>query len=153
MSDPTAGDPFDLDRFVAAQAAVYPTALAELRRGRKTTHWIWFVLPQLRGLGRSERAQHYGLGGLAEARAYLAHPLLGPRLHECVAALLALPDTTAVAVLGEVDALKLQSCLTLFAAATDTDAPRSDFEVTLTRYFGGRRDARTLQLLARRPPL
>lgn len=149
MSDAPAGDPFDLERFVAAQAAVYDTALAELRRGRKTTHWIWFVLPQLRGLGRSERARHYGLSGLAEARAYLAHPLLGPRLHECVAALLALPDTSAVAVLGEVDALKLQSCLTLFAAATG--APGSDFEAALVRYFDGRRDAGTLAVLARHP--
>ena len=147
MSDAPADDPFDLERFVAAQAAVYDTALAELRRGRKTTHWIWFVLPQLRGLGRSERARHYGLSGLAEARAYLAHPLLGPRLHECVAALLALPDTSAVAVLGEVDAVKLQSCLTLFAAATSV--PGSDFEAALVRYFDGRRDAGTLAVLAR----
>ena len=147
MSDAPADDPFDLERFVAAQAAVYDTALAELRRGRKTTHWIWFVLPQLRGLGRSERARHYGLSGLAEARTYLAHPLIGPRLHECVAALLALPDTSAVAVLGEVDAVKLQSCLTLFAAATGV--PGSDFEAALVRYFDGRRDAGTLAVLAR----
>lgn len=150
MSDPTAGDPFDLERFVAAQATVYDTALAELRAGRKTTHWIWFVLPQLRGLGHSERARHYGLSGLAEARAFLAHPLLGPRLHECVAALLTLPGSTAEAVLGEVDALKLQSCSTLFAAAAD--APGSAFEATLDKYFRGRRDENTLALLARRPP-
>ncbi len=151
MPDGPADDPFDLERFVAAQAAVYDTALAELRRGRKTTHWIWYVLPQLRGLGRSGRARHFGLSGLAEARAYLAHPLLGPRLHECVAALLTLPDTTAVAVLGEVDALKLRSCLTLFEAAAG--ASGSDFERALIRYFGGRRDERSLCLLALPPPV
>ena len=92
-------------------------ALAELRAGRKRSHWVWFVFPQLQGLGRSPMAQHYGLSGLAEARAYAAHPVLGPRLRECVRALLGHAGTSAARLLGEVDALKLRSCLTLFEAA------------------------------------
>lgn len=115
----SAADPFGLERFVAAQAGgVYESALAELRAGHKRGHWIWFILPQLRGLGRSSMADYYGIGGVAEARAYLAHPLLGPRLNECVAALLGHAGVrTAEAMLGAVDAAKLRSCLTLFEAA------------------------------------
>src|SRR5919112_1494538 len=104
----TSADPFDLNRFVTAQEDTYATALAELRRGRKTTHWMWFVFPQVRGLGRSATAQQYAVMGLDEARAYLAHPVLGPRLRECAEALTSLPGRDAAAVLGPVDAQKLR---------------------------------------------
>lgn len=137
-------DPFDLARFVHAQQAAYAQALAELRAGRKRSHWIWYVLPQLRGLGMSAMAERYGLGGLAEARAYLAHPVLGPRLHECVAAMLSHPTLSAADILGEVDALKFRSCLTLFARADD---PGSVFEKALARFYAGRPCTPTLQRL------
>ncbi|AVP59069.1 DUF1810 domain-containing protein [Pulveribacter suum] len=134
-----------LARFVQAQARDYVQALAELRAGHKRTHWIWYVLPQLRGLGRSSTAQFYGLAGRAEAAAYAAHPLLGPRLVQCVQALLAHPERTAQQMLGEVDAMKLRSCLTLFAAV----APQhGEFAQALQVFFGGRPDTATLQLLA-----
>jgi uncharacterized protein (DUF1810 family) len=112
-------EPFDLQRFVTAQdGGVYEGALAELRAGAKRRHWMWFVFPQARGLGRSAMADFYGIGGLSEARAYLAHPLLGPRLRECVAAVLShAGERTAEQMLGAVDALKLRSCLALFAEA------------------------------------
>jgi uncharacterized protein (DUF1810 family) len=142
-------DPFDLDRFVQAQQRDYATALAELRAGRKRSHWIWYVLPQLRGLGFSTMSQRYGIGSLAEARAYLAHPLLGPRLHECVAALQGHADTGAAAVLGELDAAKYRSCLTLFAQAAGRG---SAFEQALATFFGGRPDAKTLELLSSSVP-
>lgn len=138
-------DPFDLQRFVLAQRSSYETALAELRAGHKRTHWIWFVLPQLRGLGASSMAQAYGLSGLEEARAYLAHPLLGPRLLECVRALLAHAGTPAQAILGEVDARKLRSCLTLFVHAD----PHSDaLSAGLAAFFNDQPDPATLALLA-----
>src|SRR5690349_7212891 len=108
---------FDLSRFVAAQAPVYAEALAELRRGRKEGHWMWFVFPQLAGLGRSPTALFYAIGSLAEARAYLAHPVLGPRLRECTETLLAHRRRGAEAILGPVDAMKLRSSMTLFEAA------------------------------------
>lgn len=142
-------DDDDLERFVEAQASVYPTALAELRAGSKRSHWMWFVLPQLRGLGRSAMATRYGLRGPAEARAYLAHPLLGPRLHECVAALMTHTDRTADRMLGSVDAVKLRSCLTLFAAVDEADD--SPFEAALARFYGGKSDPQTLALLAGGP--
>lgn len=110
-------DRFDLRRFVEAQQGIHEQALMEIRAGRKRSHWMWFVFPQLQGLGHGAMAQHYGLSGLAEARAYLAHPVLGPRLRECVRALLGHAGTSAARLLGEVDALKLRSCLTLFARA------------------------------------
>ena len=138
------GDPYHLIRFVEAQRTTYAVALAELRRGRKSSHWIWFVFPQLAGLGRSTTAQFYGLGGLGEARAYLAHPILGPRLLESVQAMLAHPDVTARQSLGDVDARKLRSCLTLFAEAGPTIEPFTD---ALARFFGGQRDPLTLDLL------
>ncbi len=106
----------DLDRFVAAQATDYDTALAELAAGRKRSHWMWYIFPQIAGLGRSPTARHYAIRDLAEARAYLAHPLLGPRYRAAVAALMTHRDRGAVAILGEADALKLRSSLTLFAA-------------------------------------
>ena len=138
----------DVTRFVAAQDrdGTYDQALRELRAGRKTGHWIWFVLPQVRGLGRSEMSQRYGLDGVGEARAYLAHPVLGPRLRECCAALLGLSGTDPVAVLGSVDAVKLRSSMTVFSRA----APGEDGEVVrevLDRFFGGEEDPRTLDLL------
>jgi uncharacterized protein (DUF1810 family) len=114
-------DPFNLARFVDAQAAGYAPALAELRAGRKTSHWIWYVFPQLVGLGISEASRFYGLSGLDEARAYLAHPLLGARLHECVSTLLDGDARSAQEVLGEMDAMKLRSSLTLFSRAAPED--------------------------------
>ena len=137
-------DVFNLSRFIEAQHASYTTALAELRAGRKRTHWIWFVFPQLQGLGRSVNADYYGLSGLAEARAYLAHPLLGQRLRDATAAMLAHQPIGAESVLGELDALKFRSCMTLFARA-DPDEPV--FGAALERLFAGEPDARTLRLL------
>lgn len=136
-----------LDRFVQAQSGgVYEQALAELRDGRKRGHWMWFVFPQIAGLGRSPTAQHYAIGDLAEAEAYLQHDLLGSRLRECCRALLALPATDPVAVLGTIDAMKLRSSMTLFARA----APHEPvFSEVLGRYFDGRPDEATLGLLAR----
>ena len=133
---------FDLERFTAAQSPVWESVVQELRAGRKETHWMWFVFPQLASLGRSSTAKHYGLSGLAEARAYLAHPLLGPRLRQVCEVLLQMPPTAATEIFGEVDAMKLRSCLTLFAAAS----PQEDvFARCLERYFGGAPDTLTLQ--------
>ena len=140
-------DPFDLQRFVDAQdGGTYDAALAELRAGHKRGHWMWFVLPQLAGLGRSATAQHYAISGLAEARAYLAQPVLGPRLRECAAALAELDTADPVAVLGGVDAQKLRSSMTLFAAVAP-DEPV--FTRVLDHYFGGAEDPGTTRLLAR----
>jgi uncharacterized protein (DUF1810 family) len=135
-------DPHALARFVAAQDAggTYAAALAELRAGRKRSHWMWFVFPQVAGLGRSGMAQRYAIGSLDEARAYLAHPVLGPRLHECAQALLALPTTSAEAVLGGVDAMKLRSSMTLFALAAPEEPV---FRQVLERFFGGEEDPET----------
>jgi len=132
-----------LDRFVRAQQGIYDQALTELRAGRKTGHWIWFVLPQLRGLGRSSTAHEYGIAGRSEAEAYLAHPLLGARLRECVQAVLTHANRTAVRILGDVDAMKFRSCLTLFDAVTDDDL----FRQALDAFYDGERDAATLALL------
>src|SRR5688572_30698624 len=114
--------PFDLDRFVAAQEGVYRSALDELRAGRKTGHWMWFVFPQVAGLGSSDMSRRYAIGSLAEARAYLAHPILGARLRECARALLAVRGRGAEAILGDIDARKLRSSMTLFHRA-DPDDP------------------------------
>lgn len=139
-------DPFDLSRFLSAQAADYETALAELRAGRKRSHWIWYVFPQLRGLGLSAASAHYGIDGIDEARAYLAHPVLGERLRECVRAMLAHSHVSAREILGEVDAMKFRSCLTLFW----TVAPEEPlFAEALERFFCGEPDRKTLQLLGR----
>ena len=137
-------DAFNLSRFIEAQADSYNTALAELRAGRKYTHWIWFVFPQLKGLGSSGNADYYGLSGLDEARAYLAHPVLGPRLREATTALLAHRPHAARAVLGELDAMKFRSCMTLFACADPTEPV---FGAALDVFFAGKPDTRTLQLL------
>lgn len=136
--------PSGLDRFLTAQARDYPQALAELRAGRKRTHWIWYVLPQLRGLGRSPMARDYGIADRQEAIDYLAHPVLGPRLVECVHAVLGHPDKTAVEMLGEVDAMKLRSCLTLFAAVAPGEPC---FAKALAVFYGDEPDAQTLRLL------
>jgi uncharacterized protein (DUF1810 family) len=135
-------DPYDLQRFVAAQDAgrSYDQAAAELRRGRKTSHWMWFVFPQVAGLGRSPVAQLYAISGLAEAQAYLAHPVLGPRLVECAAIVAGLSARTAEQVFGGIDALKLRSSMTLFLrAAPDQQA----FRQVLDQYFGGEPDPAT----------
>jgi uncharacterized protein (DUF1810 family) len=141
--------PDALDRFVTAQDAggTYATALAELRRGRKAAHWMWFVFPQVAGLGHSATAVRYALSGLDEARAYLEHPVLGPRLLECVDALTALDDADPVAVLGAVDAVKLRSSMTLFAEAAPDPALRERFAVVLDRFFAGEADPATLARL------
>jgi uncharacterized protein (DUF1810 family) len=141
-------DEFDLCRFVEAQAPLYATALTELSRGHKESHWMWFVFPQLAGLGRSPTAQHYAIGSLDEARAYLAHQLLGPRLIECTEAVLAHRGLSAEAIFGPVDAMKLRSSLTLFEAA----GAQEPFRQALHLFFGGVRDAATLGLLARAVP-
>jgi uncharacterized protein (DUF1810 family) len=137
-------DTFDLQRFVAAQARNYADALAELRRGRKTSHWMWYVFPQIAGLGSSAMAQAYAIGSLDEARAYLAHPVLGPRLRECVAAVQAVEGRSAHAIFGSPDDMKLRSSLTLFAAA----APQEPlFRDALAKYFAAAPDPRTLEKL------
>ncbi len=135
-------DDFELQRFVTAQnsGGTYDTALRELRAGRKQSHWMWFVFPQLAGLGRSATAQRYAVTGVAEARAYLAHPVLGRRLVESASALLDLPGSDADAVLGSVDAQKLRSSMTLFAAA---DADEPVFAAVLDRFFAGPDDLTT----------
>jgi uncharacterized protein (DUF1810 family) len=135
----------DLSRFVAAQAPHVAAVMAELGAGRKRTHWMWFVFPQLRGLGRSEMARRFGLQSLAEAAAYLAHPLLGERLRACVAALLAVPGRSAHDIFGSPDDMKLRSCLTLFRAV---DGPDGIFAQALEKYFDAQPDPMTLQLLA-----
>ena len=146
MTGPAAS--FDLSRFVQAQHGCYDQALAELRSGRKRTHWIWYILPQLRELGRSAMAREYGIQGLDEAVAYLAHPVLGPRLLACVQALLTHRDRAATEILGDVDAMKFRSCLTLFHAA----APEVPcFADALRVFYRGMPDSETLRVLGGPP--
>lgn len=140
-----APDPFDLQRFVRAQAPVYDTALAELGAGRKRTHWMWFIFPQLRGLGRSDTAIAYGIASLEEARAYLAHPLLGQRLDAATRAVLPHAGSSLRAIFGSPDDLKFVSSMTLFDVAAGEGG--SVFREALDRLCGGRRDERTLALL------
>ena len=135
---------FDLQRFVAAQAPVYPQVLGELRDAYKRSHWMWFVFPQLRGLGVSSTAQFYGLAGVDEARAYLDHPLLGRRLRECTGLVMAAKAETLHAVFGSPDDVKFCSCMTLF----DRVAPGDVFAKALERWCDGRRDERTLAMTA-----
>ena len=137
-------DPFELERFVRAQDGTYATALAELRGGRKRSHWMWHVFPQVAGLGFSGMSQRYAIGSVAEARAYLAHVVLGLRLVECVAAVLQVQGRSANAIFGSPDDLKLRSCATLFAQVSP---PGSVFERVLEQYFDGERDLRTVELL------
>jgi uncharacterized protein (DUF1810 family) len=138
-------DEFQLRRFLEAQETSYFTALEELKSGKKHTHWIWYVFPQLRGLGTSSMSQSFGLSGLAEARSYLAHPVLGARLRESIEALLNLHEQSAESVLGELDAAKLRSCLTLFSRAEPTTQL---FNTALERFYSGQPDRKTLELLS-----
>jgi len=143
VSDP---DPFDLARFVHAQEGVYDRALAEVRAGRKQSHWMWFIFPQLAGLGSSAMAQKYALRNAAEARAYLQHPLLGPQLEEISQAACDLEHGSALEIFGSPDDFKLRSSATLFASVSP---PGSEFERLLAKYFDGQPDERTLDLLLR----
>ena len=140
-------DPYDLHRFVAAQETVYESAVAELRAGRKTGHWMWFVFPQIAGLGMSAMSQRYAIASRAEARAYLEHPVLGPRIAECARVLTELPGHDAEAIFGGIDAIKLRSSMTLFARATEDD---SLYHAVLDQYFGGEADPQTDARLALR---
>jgi len=142
-------DPHDLERFVAAQARVYPHALEELRQGHKRGHWMWFVFPQIAGLGSSPTSRFYAIGSLDEARAYLEHGLLGERLGQCVQALMAHEALSAHDILGSPDDAKLRSSLTLFAAAAQDPTP---FEAALARFFSGEGDPLTLSRIGRRSP-
>lgn len=147
VASATSGAPHDLARFVAAQRDVYATALAELAAGRKRSHWMWFVFPQVEGLGSSFMAQRYAIAGRDEADAYLRHPILGPRLVACAEALLAIEGRTAHEIFGSPDDLKLRSSATLFAAVSP---PGSVFGRLLDRYYGGKGDEATLRRLG--PP-
>ena len=138
-------DPFELERFVAAQAADYQRALEAIRAGRKQSHWMWYIFPQLAGLGSSPTSQRYAIRSLAEARAYLEHPVLGPRLRESVAAVLAVAGRSVHEIFGSPDDLKLRSCATLFAAVVPGD---SVFQRLLDQYFAGEPDPRTVRLIA-----
>ena len=142
----TSTDPHDLARFVEAQAGIYAEALAELSAGRKRSHWMWFVFPQVTGLGASSISKRYAIGSEAEATAYLDHPLLGPRLLRCVEAMLAVEDGSAHDILGSPDDMKFRSSLTLFAAVSPAG---SAFHRALDRFFDGLPDARTRQQLER----
>jgi len=138
-------DPYDLNRFVQAQIGAYEQALAEIRSGRKRSHWMWYVFPQFEGLGSSPTTRRYAIKSIAEARAYLGHPMLGPRLMACAEALLALTGQSAHDIFGTPDDMKLRSCATLFAHVSPED---SVFDQLLIRYFQGKGDSKTLQLLS-----
>lgn len=137
---------FDLERFISAQEADYELALGEIRAGRKQSHWIWYVFPQFAGLGMSPTSQHFAIRSAAEASAYLAHSILGARLLECAEAVLAVEGRTAREIFGSPDDMKLRSCATLFASVSP---PASPFHRIIERYFQGRADERTLELIAR----
>ena len=137
-----ASDSFPLARFLTAQEAIYPTVLAELKNGQKQTHWMWYIFPQIAGLGYSATSQKYAITDLEEARQYLAHPVLGSRLRECAATVLAVEGRSASEILGSPDDRKLHSAMTLFAEAAE---PNSVFTQVLAKYFGGERDAETLR--------
>lgn len=141
-------DPYNLQRFVDAQSLLYDQVTRELGQGAKRTHWMWFVFPQLKGLGRTPTAEHFGITDAGEARAYLAHPVLGPRLRECARLLRDLAGTRLIgAILGSVDALKLRSSMTLFAEV-GAEADRDLFRAVLERYYSGEPDERTLSMLS-----
>jgi uncharacterized protein (DUF1810 family) len=148
MSNPTgthgAADPHDLARFVQAQQGDFERALAEIRGGRKRTHWMWYIFPQLDGLAFSSTSKFYAIKSLDEARAYLAHPVLGPRLLECAEGALHVEGRSVNAIFGSPDDLKLRSCATLFACVSP---PGSVFDRLLEKYYGGERDRKTLRLL------
>jgi len=138
------GDPFDLQRFVDAQERVYPTVLDELRAGRKRSHWIWFIFPQVGGLGSSPTAVRYAISSLDEARAYLRHDVLGPRLHECTQLVNAAQGRSIAGIFGSPDDMKVRSSMTLFARATPDN---EDFVELLARYYGGEEDPLTWKRL------
>jgi uncharacterized protein (DUF1810 family) len=140
----SASDPFGLQRFVDAQTRVYSSVLDELRAGRKRSHWIWFIFPQVAGLGSSPTAAHYAISSLDEARAYLRHDVLGPRLHECTQLVNAVQGRSIGQIFGSPDDLKVRSSMTLFARATQDN---SDFVELLTRYYDGEEDPLTLARL------
>ena len=133
-----------LDRFLDAQRGDYATALAEVRRGRKTSHWMWYIFPQIAGLGQSSTARYYSIRDLEEAREYYAHPVLGQRLREISGALLELRGSDPVAVFGGIDSMKLKSSMTLFAVAAPDDPL---FQQVLDKYYGGEQDVLTLRIL------
>jgi uncharacterized protein (DUF1810 family) len=137
-------DPYHLQRFVDAQAPIFETVRAELLRGRKQSHWMWFIFPQLRGLGHSAMAERYAIGSLAEARAYLSHPILGARLRECAAIVMAVEGRSITRILGEIDATKFWSSMTLFARASESEEV---FIQALEKHFGGEDDLATLERL------
>ncbi len=137
-------DPYDLERFVRAQRDCYERALSEIRAGQKHTHWMWFIFPQIDGLGFSATAKIYSIKSIEEAKAYLNHPILGPRLLECAKAAVLVEGKSALEVFGSPDDMKLKSSATLFACMTPPD---SVFARVLERYFGGERDSKTIQLL------
>lgn len=137
-------DPFDLDRFTSEQDGVYDRVLGELKRGQKRTHWMWFIFPQIDGLGTSATARHYAIKNLEVARAYLRHPVIGPRLLECAESVLAIEERSASDIFGFPDYLKLKSFMTLFACVAGSD---SVFARVIENYYGGEQDASTLQLL------
>ena len=139
-------DPFDLSRFTSAQASVYEIVLAELRSGRKRTHWMWFIFPQLEGLGHSTTAQYYAIRSVEETRQYLNHPVLGTRLTECAETVLAIDGRSVAEIFGYPDDRKLKSSMTLFAHVAD---PHSVFVRVLDKYFHGDQDRRTLDLLGK----
>lgn len=141
-------DPFNLKRFIEAQEPVFETALQELKTGRKRSHWMWFVFPQIRGLGSSSMAQIYAIGSLDEARAFLAHPLLGPRLAACAESVLDVKGRSLHEIFGSPDHMKFCSSMTLFAQADG--GKESAFQKALDRYCGGRADERTLRILYER---
>jgi uncharacterized protein (DUF1810 family) len=136
-------DPYDLDRFLRAQAADYDRALSELRDGKKQSHWMWYIFPQIEGLGQSPMSRRYSIKSGAEARAYLDHPILGLRLRECAALVNGIADRSALEIFGSPDDMKLRSCATLFASVSDDDV----FEQVLKKYFNGQHDQETLRRL------
>jgi len=143
-------DPYDLERFVQAQAHDFEIALAEITSGRKRSHWMWYIFPQFAGLGFSAMSQRYAIRSVAEAQAYLSHPMLGPRLMQCCEALLAVTGRSAHEIFDSPDDMKLQSCATLFASVTPAD---SVFAHVLAQYFHGERDQKTLNFLLHNPNL
>ncbi|MDG5483536.1 DUF1810 domain-containing protein [Mycolicibacterium gadium] len=149
MSSSNRADPFDLQRFVEAQHRAYDTALTELRAGRKRSHWIWFVFPQIQGLGSSPTAIRYAITSLAEATAYLDHEVLGPRLRECSRIVAGIEGASAEDIFGWPDNMKVRSSMTLFARAAESAEVQADFRAVLDRLYGGVEDELTVQQLAR----
>jgi uncharacterized protein (DUF1810 family) len=143
-SDPYKDDPFNLERFVQAQVPVYQRVVSELQAGTKTSHWMWFIFPQIKGLGRSPISIEYAISGLDEARAYLAHPILGPRVKECTRLVLIVKNRSAAEIFGSPDDMKFRSSMTLFAAASPDD---DIFSRALQEYFNGELDRLTLDRL------